>query len=126
MAPGSLHAGERHRLVLRVDEELVLQPGADGIEPGDRGRTRRLHVCPLASEGHAQIGQDALRNVELDTVLLRPVIGGGRPRRGRWRRLVGNEGIVGKDGGEKEAVAGKAVGHRRGPGQQRGRSGGNT
>jgi hypothetical protein len=64
-----------------VDAELVLRFGLKRAEPGDRCR---LQALPLIAYCHANVGRDALRQIDLDVGRSRTV-GSGRVDGNLWQ-----------------------------------------
>ena len=66
MTPADTEIGKPDRLVRRVDEELVLQPGVQRTEPGNRVDAGHFQALPLVRDRKTEIRRDALRQVGLD------------------------------------------------------------
>jgi hypothetical protein len=110
--------------VRSIDKELILRAGFERAEAADRRHAYRLQVLPLIADYHADIGRDALRQIDLIVGLARAV-GPGRVDRNLWQRdFVGDERVVGQDRRREKALPGPAVRQRGGIRGQKNRGGG--
>jgi hypothetical protein len=74
LCPGDIEPHEADRLMRSVDAELVLRFGLKRAEPGDRCR---LQALPLIAYCHANVGRDALRQIDWMSVAREPSGPGG-------------------------------------------------
>src|SRR5262249_50732074 len=98
--PADIEADETKRFMRSIDEELILQAGVETSKAGCARQVFGLQMRPALADREAEIRCDALREIDVDSDLLRAVQAGRRPRERRQGDFVGDEGIVGQVAGK--------------------------
>ena len=63
MGPGDVEPDERHQLVRRIDEELILRAGRQAAEAVRGRHALGLEVIPFIGRGEPEIAREALRDI---------------------------------------------------------------
>src|SRR5258706_14111801 len=109
MAKTRMQADQPDRLAWTVAEKLVIEPGMERVEAGDRRAAARLQVFPALAKADPEIGRDAFRQTPVEADLVCAVSVSGRPRARRQAEFIRDKGIVGQDRRRKKTGAGETV-----------------
>ena len=118
-ADGDVQPQRRDELVRRVGVELEFGADHQVGQPGLIAAIPREKIRGVPGELGVEVRRDPFREIELDVELTRVLAGRPDGRKCRQRAFVGDERIIGGEGGREEAVSGEAVSARGGRSEAR-------
>src|SRR3981189_2507243 len=94
MAKTRMQVDQPDRLAWTVAEKLVIEPGMERVEAGDRRAAARLQVFPALAKADPEIGRDAFRQIPVEAELVCTVSVSRQPCDGRQAGFVPAKGTA--------------------------------